>query len=150
LNHVLNLACTVADSGALGAILWTFELREVLTELAENETGARLHVNLAFSAFCSNVNETTLFGNLAIIEILMLSVIAARVSKSRLLGNFIVSVNSAIDSAVTGWLLWSSGISATETKINKNQTVGGYLSDSMVRHVGRLLQANEWLSKLSA
>ena len=35
-NHILNTACTVADAGALGAILWGFEVREILTELAES------------------------------------------------------------------------------------------------------------------
>lgn len=56
LNHVLNLACTVADSGALGAILWSFESREILQEFCEAETGARLHVNLAFLGNIQNQN----------------------------------------------------------------------------------------------
>jgi hypothetical protein len=48
LNHLLNISCTIADAGALGAILWAFEAREVLQEQVENATGARLHVNLNF------------------------------------------------------------------------------------------------------
>lgn len=48
LNHLLNVSCTIADAGALGAILWAFETREVLQEQIENVSGARLHINCAF------------------------------------------------------------------------------------------------------
>lgn len=48
-NHFLNVACTIGDSGALGAILWGFEARELDLEFAETVSGARLHVNLASS-----------------------------------------------------------------------------------------------------
>lgn len=44
-NHILNVACTVGDSGALGAILWGFESRELDLELVEVASGSRLHVN---------------------------------------------------------------------------------------------------------
>lgn len=47
LNHVsnnfLNVSCTLADAGMVGAILWTFEFREIASELAEEMTGARFH-----------------------------------------------------------------------------------------------------------
>jgi NADH:ubiquinone oxidoreductase subunit D len=93
LNHVLNLACTVADSGALGAILWSFEQREILQEFAETETGARLHVNLAFVSLASSQNYSGIKSNL-IVDILLLAVLACKVSRNRLFGNFLVSVEA--------------------------------------------------------
>ena len=53
-NHLLNVACTVGDSGALGAILWGFESRELDLEHAELCTGARLHTNLGSTGALSS------------------------------------------------------------------------------------------------
>lgn len=50
-NHFLNVACTIGDAGALGAILWAFEFRELDLEHAELLSGARLHMNLGSSSF---------------------------------------------------------------------------------------------------
>ncbi len=42
-NHILNVSCTLSDAGCLSAILCLFEYRELLWEIFEIETGARLH-----------------------------------------------------------------------------------------------------------
>ena len=53
-NHLLNLSCTIADGGALGAILWLFEFRELIIEECEEKLGARLHINISFLQYTYN------------------------------------------------------------------------------------------------
>ena len=50
-NYLLNLSCTLADVGMVSAILWSFEIREVLAEQLETVFGSRLHCNFAVSTF---------------------------------------------------------------------------------------------------
>ena len=50
-NHLLNLSCTLADAGMVSAILWSFEIREVLAESIDVCFGSRLHCNFAVTSF---------------------------------------------------------------------------------------------------
>lgn len=47
-NYLLNLSCTLADSGMVSAILWAFELRELFAEKLEFLFGVRLHCNIFY------------------------------------------------------------------------------------------------------
>lgn len=99
-NHLLNTACTVADSGALGAILWCFEIRELIAEDIEYSTGARLHVNLAFAVQPSQ--EVYRYRMMSIIDIILSGVINVRISRSRLAHNFLVTAENASQCGLTG------------------------------------------------
>eukprot|EP00906_Rhabdomonas_costata_P018531 RCo027051 len=45
LNHLLAIACAIADVGALTPILWTFEEREKIMTFYEQICGSRMHPN---------------------------------------------------------------------------------------------------------
>ena len=53
-NYLLNLSCTLADSGMVSAILWAFELRELFAEKLEFLFGVRLHCNIFLFNFIKN------------------------------------------------------------------------------------------------
>lgn len=46
LNHLLTLSATALDLSAMGPIFWAFEERELLMELCERASGARMHTAL--------------------------------------------------------------------------------------------------------
>lgn len=147
-NHILNICCTVADSGALGAILWGFETREIITEFSETLTSARLHVNLSFSSYVE-VNLYIKTNILSILDLIFLSVVAVRISRSRLLGNFITNIENVKSSTIQGWLRWSSGLSEVYNISIGDLIIGGNKSDSLTRHIGRLLQSKKWSNSLN-
>lgn len=140
LNHILNLACTIADAGALGAILWTFEIREIGSEIFEIITGARLHINLAFITVIINTKNDQTYNLISSIELFQYASTACRISKNRLLNNFIITIFSSESSATSGWLTWCTGLIMAENKQNYINFSGGLYSDSLTRHFGRLMQ----------
>lgn len=109
-NHLLNLACTVADAGALGAILWAFEVRELIAEEVEASTGARLHLNLAFLALGASSSVVSI-STLATADLLLSGVVTVRTTRARLASNFVLTAELASSAAATGWLLHGSGLS---------------------------------------
>lgn len=46
LNHLLTLSATALDLSAMGPIFWAFEERELIMELCEQASGARMHTAL--------------------------------------------------------------------------------------------------------
>ena len=87
-NHILNLACTVADSGAVGVILWTFEARELINESVEQMLGYRLHLHLSAIEFYTNARRDRLHhACFTVSELLYQAVVSVRLSRSRLLSN---------------------------------------------------------------
>lgn len=161
-NHLLNICCTVGDAGALGAILWGFEIRELLAEITEQVTGARLHVNTTFLAFGSTERNSASFPSSAlipIVEILLHSVTGARITATRFIGNFVTTFSQSFSSsAVTGWLSASVGIlDWSEDSFQHGKgcnslghfrhvgaCAGNALSDSLTRHCGRLIGSLAW------
>ena len=168
-NHLLNVCCTVGDSGALGAILWGFEIRELLAEATENATGARLHVN---SALCglSRMGNLSVGGTsqpfsisnaiLPVLDLLFSSVTASRITTGRFIGNFAVTFDEVFESALcTGWISASVGVQDCidfgfmqgengAFGLGSVQIVGNSTafsaSDSLVRHCGRLFCSLGW------
>ena len=43
LNHLLNITTMALDVGAMTPVLWGFDEREILMEVDERGSGARLH-----------------------------------------------------------------------------------------------------------
>ena len=139
-NHILNVACAIADAGAVGAILWSFEARELTAEVTEHFLGARMHAHLALSehAFTSNVRFSQYFSN--IIEILNLGGISLRINRSRLLANLQITADNFSENAITGPMAMSSGIeeiTVTECSGLTSSSLGGLTSDSLLRHILR-------------
>jgi NADH:ubiquinone oxidoreductase subunit D len=163
-NHFLNVACTIGDSGALGAILWGFEARELDLEFAETVSGARLHVNLASSGSVagdflgSSLSQTglgsswnDLSGIFAISEFLLLSGTGIKANRSRLFANFVVSADLSNSSGCSGYLLNSAGLSDSADD-SSGQFAGLQLftdsADSLARHVARMTASAVWASFL--
>lgn len=147
-NHLLNLACTVADSGALGCILWAFELREVASETIETTTGARMHINSTFTEFTA-IDRPNLSVNL-VVELLLLVGIGLRVNRGRLAGNFITPMNVATETSLTGYLLFSSGTCDVTDHNTLKPVLGCSTADSLVRHVSRVLSMQSWSCVISS
>lgn len=141
-NHVLNTSCTVADAGALGAILWGFEVREIFTELAESWAGARLHLNLGHVTTNKTNSLVATTNSLGILALLSRSVSQIKVTSSRFVGNFQLSATTALPSAVTGWLLLATGLTdeADERCLSLVPIVQH--SDSAARFIGRIVQVS--------
>jgi NADH:ubiquinone oxidoreductase subunit D len=143
-NHALNTACTIADAGALGAILWAFELRELIEEQAEASLGARLHSNLGLPS-AGHVNSGLNTQCSAVLALLIDSTINVRVSASRLLGNFLITSEHVFSSGSTGWMMQSTGLT---DDASTQQLSGDYLAilgaDSLSRYLGRVSQALTW------
>lgn len=164
-NHFLNVACTIGDSGALGAILWGFEARELDLEFSETISGARLHLNfssqgsVAGDFLGSSVSQLGLgsawsdvTGLFAISEFLLLAGTAVKINRSRLFGNFVASADLAVSSGCSGYLLNSTGISDSADD-SSSQFSGVALftdsSDSLARHVARMAASAVWSAYLA-
>ena len=90
-NHLLNLSCTLADAGMVSAILWAFEIREVLAEQIETVFGSRLHCNFAVSSFSSmESHDFTDISLSGLSDTLLASVAGSRISRQRLSGNLLL------------------------------------------------------------
>lgn len=140
-NHILNTACTVADAGALGAILWGFEVREILTELAESWAGARLHLNFGHASTNKNYSLTATTNNSVILGLLLRSVTQLKITASRFVGNFQTMASSSLAGAATGWLLLAAGLSDELDERILPIAVCSQQADSAARYAGRLVQA---------
>lgn len=91
-NHLLNLACTLADAGMVSAILWSFEAREILAEQIETVFGSRLHCNFAVASFVS-VDQHSFdlnFIAFGLSQTLVNAVAGIKIAKQRLGGNLVV------------------------------------------------------------
>lgn len=142
-NHLLNIACTIADAGVLGALLWVFELRELLLEEIEYITGSRLHINLSYNAsfdnlYLNNINMHDMF------SVLLISIINIRISRARLFINFCINYEIVSICATTGWLLYGSGITDTSEFENIPLIIGSIRNDSLTRHIGRIMFMIWW------
>lgn len=157
-NHFLNISCTLADAGAVGAILWSFEFREISSELAEEISGARFHS--AFSgSFAWGGSQSIIFVislGIEILELLSFSVLFLRVGRSRLAQNFVINSNFMISSGTTGILACATGVSdgeltefGTLSSLFFKTFVGGVSADSQTRHFVRVRQGCFWLLQLS-
>ena len=148
-NHLLNLSCTIADGGALGAILWFFELRELLIEECEEKLGTRLHINISFSQYILNSNNVLFKNinvsiNLVLIDLLIYGIIYLRVIKSRLIHNMILNIEYSFTSACTGTLLNCSGIIEYNDRFLYPNLISSLKSDSLVRHILRVSVCILW------
>ena len=95
----------------------------MLAEQCETLTGSRLHVNATVGSFPVTANASVLPEGvglvnavmaMAVVDLLLNSVTAVRVAGSRLLGNLIVTSDSALASTrVTGPMFFSIGITDT-------------------------------------
>jgi NADH:ubiquinone oxidoreductase subunit D len=147
-NHILNLACTVADAGAVGTILWSFEMREVVSQQTESATGSRLHVHLATSEYASPSTAENIpdFAN-SVSELLLLVATATRVSRSRLVHNLLVTADDVEGRAATGPLASSCGFDDGESSSSGLLPVsilGGSTSCSLTRHILRIRHMLQW------
>lgn len=152
-NHILNLVCTIGDSGALGAILWGFEIRELDCENVETMIGARLHANLGGIGTAGGSGISSVIGgscnfyhdnwaNTGLLELILFSGTATRISRGRLANNFLVSSEVSTTCGNTGYLLSSTGISdLTEDfsiqNLNSEIILGNLSADSLQRHIAR-------------
>ena len=149
-NHLLNLGCTLADAGMVSAILWSFEVREILAEQIEAVFGSRLHCNFAVSTFVS-LDQHGFDVNLASIglsQTLVNAVTGIKIAKQRLLGTFVVSWHAARSDLLSGVLTSAYGFSDTELShelsldelFTANPIAAGSLSCSLGRHLLRIRQ----------
>lgn len=152
-NHLLNLSCTLADSGMVGAILWSFELREITVELSEDLTGARFHSSHSSALSWGDLEVSGASVALlvsSITELLSNAVTGIRVARSRLLGNLLLTSAFTYNSGVSGQLLTSSGLSEHvlsehgDLSSSSELFVGGSSACSLVRHFSRLRQMTSW------
>lgn len=159
LNHVsnnfLNVSCTLADAGMVGAILWTFEFRELAAELSEETSGARFHSSFSTSFTWdwsrSSLQQIVILG-VELVELLTFAGLFSRISRSRLASNLSIAANFVLASGITGALADSSGVGAGElSDFGVGATsalrlfIGGLTSDSWTRHFYRLRQVNAFL-----
>jgi NADH:ubiquinone oxidoreductase subunit D len=139
-NHILNTACTVADAGALGAILWGFEVREILTELADSWVGVRLHLNFGHATSNKIYSLAATANDNSVILVLLRCVTQIKITASRFTGNFQLSATTGITSAVTGWLLHAIGLTDDADERCMPIIASSQQADSFSRYAGRLMQ----------
>lgn len=142
LNHIMAITTHAMDVGALTPFLWCFEEREVLMELYERISGARLHaayfrpggflrdaggeliddVYIFLKNFNSRINE---------VEELLSS---SRIWKQRLVNIGAVTKDSAIEWNLTGVMLRGSGL---KIDLRKSRPYEMYKNYSFTAPVGR-------------
>lgn len=148
-NHILNLACTIADSGAVGIILWTFEAREIISDCLDGMIGSRLHAHISSTEFLErSIPEHDVGFLFPVADLLFSAVTGVRISKSRLLNNFSCSVDTFSDRAVSGVLATSVGIDEpgnSMSNISDHVTVGNFVGESFSRHLIRTRQIAGWI-----
>ena len=152
-NHFLNLSCTVADAGAVGAILWVFEAREIFAEISETISGARFHSNFTQWAFsCKEFSSGSVSLIRQIGELLLFAGTTIRISRSRLFSNLQLSVSCGISSGVSGILLNSAGVfdllGSNSQNVLRTQFLGGLSGCSLIRHFLRCRQIENWNCEL--
>ena len=149
-NHLLNVACTIADAGVLGAILWLFEIREIHLEHFEKTTGARLHSNLGFLGVSASAPTKSWESSMEIFALMLHTVGSVRISRGRMFANFVVTAEMNLAYGATGWLGFSTGLSdCVEFEFNP-VLVGGVRADSLVRHLGRISACTRWEQSASS
>lgn len=84
-NHLLNTSCTLADSGMVSAILWTFEVRELFAERLEVLYGVRLHCNVSILGNFYYTFSVWTINN--VYDVLLHSVLDIKVASTRLFCN---------------------------------------------------------------
>jgi hypothetical protein len=98
---------------------------------------------LAFTSI-SSTTGLSLQNSTLVTDILLFAVTSCRISRNRLFGNLVVSLESNFGNSTSSWLRWSAGISGIGDRTVGNEVFGGLFSDSLTRHFGRLTQFLQW------
>ena len=120
----------------------------MLTEICELTLGSRFHVHLPVVEFFSSgvlAHSNILVAISTVTDLLFVSAICVRISRSRLASNFLVSSEHMLRFSVTGILLQSTGLpnatsEASTIASGSTEIVGGTSACSLVRHAIRCLQ----------
>ena len=137
-NHLLNISCTLADSGMVSAILWTFEVRELFAERLEVLYGVRLHCNVSILG-----NFYYTFSVWTINNVSMCYFTVIKIASTRLFCNSMFRYSDFLTCFISSCMSSSSGIIDTmqlniDTSWNLITTFYGYkYSCSLTRHILR-------------
>jgi hypothetical protein len=120
-------------------------VREILSDVLDATFGARLHLHLSTSEFASNHIETQNLSSAVsgICDLLFSAASSVRVTRARLLGNFLVSAQSVFSEGGSGLLATSVGISepsCQDSSFLNAVSVGNYSACSFSRHLLRVRQ----------
>lgn len=118
LNHIMNITTQSLDLGASTPLLWLFEEREKIMEFYDQVSGARMHANYIRPGGVSRDIQNETLDNIAIFIDHFPKILADvetlltenRIFKQRLVGIGVISSKDALDFALSGPMLRSSGI----------------------------------------
>ena len=117
-NHLLNVTTYALDIGAMTGFFWAFEAREMIMELYEAVSGARMHANYIRPGgvaqdlppgFLDRVREVIIFLKKTITDINKL-LTNNRIFQQRSIGVGIMSAKDAVKWSMSGPILRASGV----------------------------------------
>ena len=111
-NHILNICCSIGDTGCISFILWGFDDREALFLEFERCYGARLHLQIdleGLSSTDSNSGLTNISQLVANRFDSLTDLLALRFNTARLLSTIPIDSNLSLISSITGPILQGSG-----------------------------------------
>jgi NADH:ubiquinone oxidoreductase subunit D len=111
-NHILNICCSIGDTGCISFILWGFDDREAIFLEFDRCYGARLHLQIDLEGIAStdsNMGLTQLTQLVANRFDSLTDLLSLRFNTARLLSTIPIDSNLALISSITGPLLQGSG-----------------------------------------
>lgn len=111
-NHILNICCSIGDTGCISFILWGFDDRETLFVELDRCYGARLHQQIDLDGL-SHTDSTGGFTQITQLVAnrfdALTDLLALRFNTTRLLSVIPADSNLALISSITGPILQGAG-----------------------------------------